>query len=318
MMTSFNAELPAQPLSGVFAPALTPFDSAGKIDQRVFTAHCRWLVDAGVGLAVFGTNSEAASLSLGERQDALEELIVSGLDPRRFMPGTGTCSVKETVELTRHALGLGVSGVLMLPPFYYPDPSEDGLFSYFADVIDTVADDRLRLYLYHIPQMTGVPITLGLIERLLKRYSGTVCGLKDSSGDWSNIEATIRAFSADGFSVFPASEALLAKALPLGAVGCISATANMNPFGLARYYQSLVTAPDAHAPDEAMTLAVRRVFSSMPMIPAMKYTLSQVTASPGWADVRPPLTSLSEQDRLTLDQALKEIGFQMEGLSAFV
>ncbi|WP_250495374.1 dihydrodipicolinate synthase family protein [Caballeronia sp. GAWG1-1] len=300
-------------MTGVLAPALTPFDTAGDIDQPAFESHCRWLLDAGVGLAVFGTNSEAASLSFGERLHALEALITAGLDPARFMPGTGTCSVRETVDLTRQALGLGIHRVLMLPPFYFPQPSEAGLLRYYLDVIEQVADARLRLYLYHIPQMTGVPITLSLIEQLRSRYPSIVCGIKDSSGDWANLEATLKTFAADGFSVFPASEALLSRALPLGAAGCISATANMNPAGLVRYFAAL--SANAPAPDEQMALAVRSVFASMPMIPAMKSVLARSGATPDWAHVRAPLTALDQRQGDALMQSLDDIGFRLEGLT---
>ncbi|WP_322103170.1 dihydrodipicolinate synthase family protein [Paraburkholderia sp. J41] len=299
-------------MTGVLAPALTPFDAAGDIDQPAFEAHCRWLLDAGVGLAVFGTNSEAASLSFGERLHALEALIAAGLDPERFMPGTGTCSMRETVDLTRQALGLGIHRVLMLPPFYFPQPSEEGLLRYYSDVIERVGDERLRVYLYHIPQMTGVPITLPLIEQLRRRYPAIVCGIKDSSGDWANLEATLKAFAADGFSVFPASEALLARALPLGAAGCISATANLNPAGLARYFAALSSG--SAAPDEEMALAVRRIFASLPMIPAMKYVMSR-SAGADWAQLRAPLTALSDSQGDALMNSLHEVGFRLEGLS---
>ena len=194
-----------QPIRGVLAPVVTPFGYDLEVDTQAFIEHCRWLVDAGAGLAVFGTNSEAASLSLSERMSLLDTLIDAGLPAEKMMPGTGTSSLKETVELTRHAVTMGAAGVLMLPPYYFKNPSEDGLFDYFSRVIDQVSDSSLRIYLYHIPQFTQVPITLTLIERLIKRYPGIVRGAKDSSGDWTNTESMIRSFGADGFDVFPAS-----------------------------------------------------------------------------------------------------------------
>ncbi|MGF6781408.1 dihydrodipicolinate synthase family protein [Paraburkholderia sp. GAS334] len=311
MTTSLTPDTP-QPIRGVLAPVVTPFGYDLEVDTRAFVDHCRWLVDAGVGLAVFGTNSEAASLSLSERMSLLDTLIDAGLPARRMMPGTGTSSLKETIELTRHAVSMGAAGVLMLPPYYFKNPSENGLFDYFSRIIDSVSDSRLRIYLYHIPQFTQVPITLPLIERLIKRYPDVVCGAKDSSGDWANTEAMIRSFGAEGFDVFPASEALLARAVELGGAGCISATANMNPHGLADLYSALVLGKPTNTLTAA--LAIREIFTSVPMIPAMKYVISKVTHADAWSIVRPPLTSLVDEVGLDLMKRLSDVRFVMHGL----
>ena len=190
---------------------------------------CRWLLSQDVGLAVFGTNSEANSLSTEEKVELLDRLVAGGIDPARLMPGTGCCALTDSVRLTAHAMKLGAGGVLMLPPFYYKGVSDDGLFRSFAEVIERVGDRRLRLYVYHIPPVSQVPITLGLIERLLKTYPGIVAGVKDSSGDWNNTKAMLDAFAAGGFDVFAGSETFLLANMRHGGAGCISATANVNP-----------------------------------------------------------------------------------------
>jgi 4-hydroxy-tetrahydrodipicolinate synthase len=299
------------PIRGVLAPVVTPFGYDLEVDSDAFVEQCKWIVDAGAGLAVFGTNSEAASLSLSERMSLLDTLLEAGLPAAKMMPGTGTSSLKETAELTRHAVNAGVAGVLMLPPFYFKNPSENGLFDYFSRLIDLVSDSRLRVYLYNIPQFTQVPISLGLIERLLRRYPGIVRGAKDSSGDWANTEAMIRNFGRDGFDVFPASEALLTKALEIGGAGCISATANMNPRGLSELYEALISAKPTTT--SVTALAVREIFMSVPMIPAMKYVISKVTQTATWLIVRPPLTSLSEEAGTDLLKRLEGVGFAMQG-----
>jgi 4-hydroxy-tetrahydrodipicolinate synthase len=304
----------ASPIRGVLAPVVTPFGHDLEVDTGAFIEHCRWLVDAGVGLAVFGTNSEAASLSFSERMSLLDTLIGAGLPAGKMMPGTGTSSLKETVELTRHAVNLGAAGVLMLPPYYFKSPSENGLFDYFCRVVDSVADSRLRIYLYHIPQFTQVPITLGLVERLVKRYPGVVRGAKDSSGDWSNTEAMIRTFGQDGFDVFPASEAFLARAVEIGGAGCISATANMNPRGLTELYSAQLSGEPTNTSSAA--LAIREIFMSVPMIPAMKYVISKVTHTPTWSIVRPPLTSLADEPGADLMKRLNDVRFEMHGLNS--
>src|SRR5215472_18091915 len=159
-------------ISGVLSPVVTPFRSDLAPDPERFVRQCRWLLSRNVGLAIFGTNSEANSLSVEEKIELLDRLVAAGLDPARMMPGTGHCALPDSVRLTAHAIKLGCAGVLMLPPFYYKGVSDDGLFRNFAEVIERVGDRRLRIYLYHIPPVSQVGITVALIERLLKTYPG--------------------------------------------------------------------------------------------------------------------------------------------------
>ena len=208
------------------------------------------------------------------------------------MPGTGACSIRDAITLTRHAVRNGAAGVLMLPPFYFKGVSDDGLFAWYSDVIEAVGDERLAVYLYHIPQMTQVPITLALIERLLKRYPRVIAGAKDSSGDWSNSKAMIDAFATEGFDVFPASESLLSKALAIGGAGCISATVNVNPAGIRAVYDGWNTAQGAELQSRAD--AIRTIFQARPMIPAMKRVVAEFTGSSDWRIVRPPLMALDD------------------------
>jgi len=186
-----------QRLRGVLAPVVTPFKADLAPDGQRFIAHCRWLLSQNCGLAVFGTNSEANSLSMEERAMLLEELVAAGIDPSRMMPGTGCCSIVETVKLTAQAVEHGCAGVLMLPPFYYKDVSEEGLYRYFSEVVQRVGDARLKIYLYHIPPVAVVGITTRLVERLLAAYPNAIAGMKDSSGDWSNTRMFLDAFVRD-------------------------------------------------------------------------------------------------------------------------
>src|SRR2546430_11629914 len=183
-----------QRIRGVLAPVVTPFQADFAPDSQRFIAHCRWLLSQDCGLAVFGTNSEANSLSMEERTMLLEELVAAGIDPARMMPGTGCCSITETVKLTAQAVELGCAGVLMLPPFYYKDVSEEGLYRYFSEVVQRVGDARLQIYLYHIPPVAVGGITTGSVERLLKSYPNAIAGMKDSSGDWNNTKTFLDAF----------------------------------------------------------------------------------------------------------------------------
>ncbi len=187
--------MPSQPFTGVLVPVLTPFTASGSPDAVRFVAFCRWLLDQGAGgLSVFGTTSEANSMSGAERMALLDRLIDAGIPAEKLMPGTGACSMTEAVDLVRHAVGHGCGGVLMLPPFYYKGVSDDGIFGFVAGVIDEVASAALKVYLYHIPPVAQVGFSLDLVGRLISAYPNTVVGLKDSSGDWNNTCALLDAF----------------------------------------------------------------------------------------------------------------------------
>ena len=185
----------SQRIRGVLAPVVTPFKVDLSPDRERFIRHCQWLLSQNCGLAPFGTTSEANSMSTDERISLLDALVAAGIDPSRMMPGTGCCSITETVTLTAHAVKHGCAGVLMLPPFYYKDVSEEGLYRYFSEVVQRVGDARLRIYLYHIPPVAIVGITPKLVERLLKAYPNAIAGMKDSSGDWNNTKTFLDAFA---------------------------------------------------------------------------------------------------------------------------
>src|SRR5207249_10685584 len=168
-------------------------------------------------------------MAAGERSTLLAVLVAAGLDPSRMMPGTGCCSITETVELTAHAVKHGCAGVLMLPPFYHKEVSEEGLYRYFSEVVQRVGDTRLKTYLYHIPPVAIVGVTPKLVERLLKAYPNAIVGMKDSSGDWNNTKTFLDAFAKYDFDVFVGCEPFLLANMRHGGVGTISATANVDP-----------------------------------------------------------------------------------------
>jgi len=291
--------------AGVLVPAITPFDARLEPDPALFLKTCHWLLAQGAhGLAVFGTTSEANSLSLSERKRLLEGLAAGGIDPTLLLPGTGQCALPDAVELTKHAVSLGCGGVLMLPPFYYKPVSVDGLFAFYSEVIERVGSQDLGLWLYHIPQMTGVGIPHDLIERLISRYPDTVLGIKDSSGDWANTEAMLNRFP--GFRVFPSSEGVVLKALRLGAAGCITASGNINAAAIRNLIDNWQS-PEAEELQKPVA-EVRNIFSSYPLIPAAKAVLSTILAEPGLATLRPPLTPLTDAQTTELLGRLKDAG----------
>lgn len=306
-MTPHPSTLPA-----VLSPVITPFSQDGQPDAQRLARQCAWLLANQVGLAIFGTNSEANSMSVGERIDALHALIKAGLPADQMMPGAGACSVTDAIELTRAAVDAGCAGTLTLPPFYYKDVPDDGLFAYFAAIIEKVGSSKLQVYLYNIPPVSKVGFSLPLIERLIKAYPKTVVGMKDSSGDWAYTESVIKAFKETGFRMYAGSETFLLRTLRAGGVGCISATANVNPqaiSSLAAHWQE----PDADARQAALD-QIRGIFQRRPMIAAMKAAAAHFSGDAQWAALRPPLVALDAAQREGLIQELNSVGFSMPGL----
>jgi len=327
----------SQRIRGVLAPVVTPFKTDLSPDRERFIRHCEWLLSQNCGLAPFGTTSEANSMSTDERISLLDALIAAGIDPLRMMPGTGCCSIVETVALTAHAVKHGCAGVLMLPPFYYKDVSEEGLYRYFSEVVQRVGDARLRIYLYHIPSVAIVGITPKLVERLLKAYPNAIAGMKDSSGDWNNTKTFLDAFAVTarptGFDVFVGSESFLLANMRNGGAGTISATANVNPAAIHQLYHkcsgvcakrrgditALGTSASTTDLDALQTRlnVVREVFSSKKfpsMIAALKQAIAIYANDPEWARVRPPLVELMMEQAKLLAAELKRIGFAMNGI----
>jgi 4-hydroxy-tetrahydrodipicolinate synthase len=302
----------SQRIRGVLSPVVTPFGKDLSPDAGRFIAHCRWLLTQNCGLAVFGTNSEANSLSTNERIALLDALLAADVDPSRMMPGTGCCALTDTVRLTEHAVKAGCAGVLMLPPFYYKDVSEDGLYRSFSEVIERVGDARLRIYLYHIPPVAVVGITTGLVERLLKKYPTAIAGMKDSSGDWNNTRAFLDAFAKSGFDIFPGSESFLLAGMKNGGAGCISATANVNPAAIDKLYRDW-RKPDADLQQEALNV-VRKTVGQYVMIPALKAVVAHYSKDPQWVTVRPPLTELTAAQAKNVIDGLRRLSFDMPGI----
>ena len=297
-------------IHGVWSPVLVPVKDDFSIDPERFLGHARWLLDQGChGLALFGTTSEANSFSLEERMSLLESALAAGIDPQQLMVGTGCCALQDSVRLTRHAVDNGCKKVLMLPPFYYKGVSDAGLYRSFAEVIDRVGDDQLRVLFYHFPKLSGVPITVGLIELLLADYPGVIAGLKDSSGDWANTADLIERFPE--MSIFPGSERYLLQGLQHGGAGCITATANVNASGARGVWDAWVDdSGDLDARDQDM-IAARTAIEAYPVIPAQKFLLARHRADPQWQRVRPPLLDLDEKQSADLLESLAKIDFAL-------
>lgn len=211
---------------GVWTAALTPQKEDFSIDFELMIRHYKWLFSNGCdGIAVLGTTGEANSFTVAERLLVIDALGAADVPLPQIMIGTGCCSIPDTIELTKAALEIGCTNILMLPPFYYKTVSEDGLFGTYDHIIQIIGDERLNIIVYDFPQMTGLEINNQLLVRLWESYPDIIVGIKDSSGNWADMKAICD--SIPGFATFSGTEQYLLDILLAGGAGCITATGNV-------------------------------------------------------------------------------------------
>jgi 4-hydroxy-tetrahydrodipicolinate synthase len=296
-------------LNGVWCPALMPLDDRLDPDVGKFVDHCRWALDEGChGLVMFGTTGEANSFSVDERIRVLDAAIAAGVPADRMMVGTGCAALTDSIRLTRHAVDHGALGILMLPPFYYKGASDEALAASFDRVIEGVGTDDFKLVLYHIPQISGVPITPALVDMIKARHPRTLAGIKDSTGDWDHSKMLIERFA--DLAVFPGAENLLAAGLDIGGAGCISAGCNVNARAIRQLYDEALAGKDVAA-RHAEVETVRKILQRYALIPAMKQMIADAKGDQGWCRLRPPLMPLSAADAKALASDLQALEFQL-------
>ena len=292
-------------LKGLISPVLTPFNDDLTIATDLYIDLAKRLLSEGgcAGLAPFGTTGEALSVGIEERISALDALIDAGVDPKVMIPGTGLTNLVDTARLTRHAVEHGCLGAMILPAFYFKGVSDDGLFQYYSRLIEMVDHPDLRIYLYHIPQVSGVGLSIDLVKRLHAAFPDVVVGIKDSSGDWDNTNALL---SIDGLITYPGAELPVIEAVRLGAPGCISATANLNGCRIAEVidlcHQGKWDEAEAKHQD---VRGIRMLFQDYAPIPAQKALLARALGEPRWNNLRPPLMAMAEEKVIALEDALK-------------
>jgi 4-hydroxy-tetrahydrodipicolinate synthase len=297
-------------ISGVWSAAATPLDAELNPDVARLVAHARGLLAGGCdGIALLGTTGEANSFAVAQRRLILEGLVRGGLSPDRLAPGVGVAAIGETIELTRHALSMGVTRVVMLPPFYYKNVSDDGLFAAYARIIDAVGDDRVRVVLYNFPQMSAVPLSLDLVARLIAAFPGVVAGIKDSSG---KLESALGYVGLDrDFAVMIGSDPLLVQMLPAGAAGCITALSNLRAADLRVVYDGWndpVRAVDVAAAQARLEQWRTLSLAFGAQLPTIKAMLALRNGNNGWNRLLPPLLPLPAAQQAELVTKLREMG----------
>ncbi len=296
-------------LSGLWAPCLTPVHSDLSIDNARLLQHVQWLLSNGChGIVLFGTTGEAPSFSASERMQALEALISDGISPSSIIVGNGFTALSDTLLVSKHAVALGCRAVLMVPPFYFKEPSAAGLAAYYRHVLDELDCPELKVLLYHFPRLSAVPISHELINALIESHGDMIEGLKDSSGEWQSVREYIQRYP--NLSIFPGTDALLLKGLQSGGVGTITATADINPHGIRRVidlWNRGVSADDAQKDAET----IRSIVFEYPLAPALKAVHANLRSDENWDRLRPPLVSLGAADQKNLMNSLAEAGFKM-------
>jgi len=295
---------------GVIAASVTPLSSDGTPDGPALARHVQFLLERGCdGALLFGTTGEGLSFSVEERRTALEEVIDAGISPRRLLVGTGALPLPDAIALTRHATEQGVGGVLVVPPFHFTDITDDGLALTYDRLVQGTESDALRLYFYHYPDLTHVPISFPVIERLRERYPEQIAGIKDSSDEWDHQDALCSSFP--DLQVFAGSERHLTPLLRAGGAGCISATVNIT----APLAQQAVRdwKNDAKVASAQSTLTeLRTRLSQFPTIPALKQLLAWRYDQPQWARVRPPLAPLDSDEESRLESLHASLWTEVE------
>jgi len=294
---------------GVNAAVLTAMRADLTVDLDRTAAHCHWLLANGCnGLAVMGTTGEANSLGITERIALLDGLVARGVPGAKMLPGTGTTAITDTVLLTQKARDIGCRGALLLPPFYYKNPSDDGLLAYFSEVIDRVGGG-ISIYLYNFPQQSAIPFSVEFFARLLKKYPTQFKGVKDSSGNFENGKSYVEAFARDGFEVYAGDDTLLLPLLKLGGAGCITAAGNMNSAAAAKVYANWDN--QTGEAEAAVLAATRKAAISVPLISGLKALKARQTGDTGWLNIRPPHLNLTAEQQTKLFAAWDASGITL-------
>ena len=284
-------------IHGVYSAALTPINEDYSINLNLYLSHCQWLLNQNLtGLAIFGTTGEANAFNVDEKIQALEFIIDNKINPNQLIPGTGQCSMKDTIRFTKKCSSLNVRAVLVLPAFFYKNVTDEGVIEYYKRVIEEVGDNNLQYILYHIPQTSGVPISFEVIERLIRLYPNNVVGMKDSSGSLDNMLKVTKFFS--GFSLFSGSDSLALKVTKHGGAGAITATSNISgrllSFIINNYKDE--TLIDNFQELQVLQEKIRQTLFTHEPVSALKAFLSLRCGENKWNRVTPPLYKIDNPE----------------------
>jgi 4-hydroxy-tetrahydrodipicolinate synthase len=290
-------------LQGVISAMLTPFISdVGPVDYEWLPGYMRFLEAGGLhGVLALGTTGEGPSMSISERERALD-IIIEHKGGMFVLAGTGCAALTETIALSNYAVDRGADAVLVMPPFYIKNPGDAGVLAYYRALCDALPADA-RVLLYHIPQVTGVPITAAIIEGLLETHAAQFYGIKDSSGNAEHLKLLIDRFP--NLRIFSGSDRLISTALRLGAAGAITALSSAFPKMARAVYDAHHANGDVAAAQARLT-ALRDLVDPSITPPGLKAALAWTSDLPETA-VRLPLQSFSNEQAAILRAGYEKI-----------
>lgn len=287
---------------GIYAAAISPFTADGNLDTPKLIAYCQHLMAHGGcdGVAPTGTTGEGTSVPMVDRLALPGAFAKAGIAGNRVIFGTGAPSTGDCVALTRAAIEAGYNNVLVLPPYYYKNPSDDGIFAYYAQLVEKIGRDDLRVYLYHFPQMSMVPLSPALVVRLREAFGPVIAGLKDSSGDFAQSRAIVEATGGvdKDFDVYPSSESMLWDGLNIGTAGIISGSTNA--FGVRAQIALRSVAGEMRDAAMARVRETRDLAGKYPLMAAMKQVEAWRTGDASWTRMAPPLVPLNAHQKSNL------------------
>ena len=290
-------------IKGALAASLTAFKNDLSLDVSLTTEHGMNLLNEGLdGVVFFGTTGEGNSLSVIEKKAFIDHLRNEKFPLNKTMIGTGACSLTDAVDLTNYSVDAGIYDCLVLPPFYYKNPKDDGLFAYFSEIIQRVAHKDLKIQIYHFPAVSQIPISHNLIEKLLKHYPENIAGIKDSSGDLENMLSMCKNF--DNFDVYAGSETYFLPVLNAGGAGTITATGNITAKKCVELYKGFKENSDSVDELQQKLTGERELLqkacSSVGFSSGLKIIMSSLKNDDQWKICRPPFA-------LSNDNIAKEV-----------
>ena len=280
-------------INGIYSAALTPINDDLSINKNLYLEHCQYLMKQGHdGLAIFGTTGEANSFSIKEKCDTIDFLLSNNLDSNLLIPGTGSSSVEDAIQLTKFAEKNKSRAVLLLPPFYYKNVSDEGIINYFRKIIETVGSSDFHYLLYNIPQTTSVVLNFNIIETLLKLYPNNIVGIKDSSGNIDSMLKTVKYFQ--DLALFCGHDSLALKIYKRGGAGAITAGTNIAGRLLSFIINNINKEKEIEDFNsyQALLEQIRETITLEEPISVMKAYFSIINKNPDWNKVMPPLKSL--------------------------
>ena len=303
---------------GIWPALLTPLNADLSINHALFSEHSKALIAKGCGgVTPFGTTGEGPSFSMAERKEAIDQLIKNGVPAAQIMASTSCTALPETLELTRHAVRAGVHGCLMLPPFFLKGVSDEGIIDCYRYVIDGTTQSegasKLKLYLYHIPQVTGVGLSHHVIATLKQMYPDTILGIKDSACTTAHSVGLADAFMTDkalNMTVYVGFEPDLPEMGRRGSTGAISGLANFMP----RVVGRLVTQPDASTTPAERERVIKLIglLGGYALMPALKGIMAILTGDTAWLRVRAPLVALKPDEFKALEKSIRDFGIDLK------